>query len=207
MITKERIEKTKAKLLREAKQINEHIALMKKLSESDFLDRNNGKKVNARFHAPMARAMGCEEKEYDGKPWFPNTEFTFSYMPAPLSGRSDVPQLKMKVCEGWGQFEIPLICDWDNGYLLDAAKTREAWEKVMELRQKWADHRAAAVTKVSAAAKAYNKIEAAAVKLAEVDLQGAGPDGFEITVLCAFGGDIYDRINPFRWHEQNAEVK
>lgn len=76
----------------------------------------------------------------------------------------------------------------------------------MELRQRWADHRAAAATKVSAAAKAYNKIEAAAVKLAEVDL-GGGPDGFEITVLCAFGGDIYDRINPFRWHERNAEVK
>lgn len=206
MITKERIKKAKAKLLREAKQINEHIALMKKLSESDFLDKNNGKKVNARFHAPMARAMGCEEKECDGKPWFPDTEFTFSYMPAPLIGSRDVPQLKMNVCEGWGKFEIPLICNVDNGYFLDAAKTREAWTKIMGLRKKWADDHALAASKVSMAAKAYNKIEAAAVKLAEKDL-GTGPTGLEITVLCAFGGDIYDRINPFRWHEKNPEVK
>lgn len=205
MITKERIKKAKAKLLREAKQINEHIALMKMLSESDFLDRNNGKIVNARLYAPMARAMGCEEKEYDGKPWFPDAEFEFGFAPAPLSGR-DVPQLRVAVCEGWGTFEIPLICDCDGRHLLDAEKTREAWTKIIGLRKEWADDRVLAASKVSMAAKAYNKIEAAAVKLAEKDL-GTGPNGLEITVLCAFGGDIYDRINPFRWREKNPEVK
>jgi len=205
MITKERIEKAKAKLLREAKQINEHIEAMKRLSESDFLDRNSGKIVNARLYAPMARAMGCEEKEYDGKPWFPGAKFEFGYAPAPLSGK-DVPQLQMDVCEGWCKFEIPLMCDGGGRHLLDAEKTREAWAKVMGLRKKWAEERVLAAGKVSMAAKAYNKIEAAAVKLAEKDL-GTGPDGLAITVLCAFGGDIYDRVNPFRWYEQKPEVE
>ena len=160
--------------------------------------------MNARLYVPMARAMGCEEKEYEGKPWFPGAKFEFGYAPAPLIGR-DVPQLRMNVCEGWGTFEIPLICDCDGRHLLDAEKTREAWAKVMGLRKKWAEERVLAAGKVSMAAKAYNKIEAAAVKLAEKDL-GTGPTGLEITVLCAFGGDIYDRVNSFRWHELKPEV-
>lgn len=204
MITKERIAKTKAHLEREAEQINEHIAKVRAIADSGFLEKHDGKEVNGRFHALLARAYGCEEKEFDGKPWFPGTEFTFGYAPAPLTG-SGIPQLRMEVCKDWGKFEIPLMCRYERGNKLDAKATREAWDKILELRQKWATKQAECAKLVAKAAAKYNKIEKAAVEL--VEWLGTGPDGSDITTLCAFGGDIYDRVNPFRWREQNKEVE
>ena len=204
MITKERIAKAKAKLEREAAQINDHIARVRAIADSGFLEKHAGKVVNGRFHALLARAYGCEEKVFDGKPWFPDTSFEHGYMPAPLTGRG-VPQLCVDVCKGWGSFEIPLVCDYNQGEKLNAKATREAWEKILELRQKWADKQAECAKLVAKAAAKYNKIEEAAVAL--VKWLGDGPDGSEITTLCAFGGDIYDRVNPFRWHEKEKEVE
>lgn len=207
MITKERIKKAKAHLLLEAKQIEDHIAKIRDMAKDKFLDQWNGKVVNRRIYAPMAKLYGCEEKKLaNGETIFPNSIFTSGYMPAPLGpGRSDVPQMKVKVCEGWGDFEIPIICEWDGGYHLKAAETRDAWEKIIELRQKWADDRKNAASMVAKSASVYNKIEKEVLKL--MDLLRIGPNGLEITTLCAFGGDIYDRLNPFRWHEQKAEVE
>ena len=207
MITKERIKRAKDHLLLEVKQIEEHIAKIREMAKGKFLDQWNGKVINRRIYAPMARLYGCEEKKLtNGETYFPNAKFTFHYMPAPLGpGRSDVPQLQVKVCEGWGDFEIPLICEWDGGYHLKAAETREAWEKIIELRQKWADNHKEAAARIAKSASVYNKIEKEVLKL--MDFLETGPDGLEITTLCAFGGDIYDRLNPFRWQEQKAEVK
>ena len=205
MITKERIKRTKMHLLRQVEQIRDHIKRVQAISESDFLDRWNGKIVNRRIYVPMARAYGCEEMQLrSGGTIFPKASFTFEYMPAPLTGKG-VPQLQVNVCEGWGAFGIPLICNYDYDYKLDAKATREGWEKILELRQEWADERERASKLVSYAASEYNKIETKAVKL--VDLLGIGPKGLAITTLCAFGGDIYDRINPFRWHENKPEVE
>ena len=207
MITKERIKKAKAHLLLEAKQIEEHIAKIRNMAKDKFLFQWNGKVVNKRIFAPMARLYGCEEKTLpNGETYFPNAKFTFHYMPAPLSpGRSDVPQMQVKVCEGWGDFEIPLICEWDGSYRLKSIETIAAWEKIIELRQKWADKHKEAAARIAKSASVYNKIEKEAVKL--IDFLETGPDGLEITTLCAFGGDIYKRLNAFRWPEQDPEVK
>ena len=202
MIIKERIKKAKAHLLLEAKQIEDHIARVRKIAESDFLDKQEGKTVSGRLFEPMARAYGIEGEKSrlsGGKPYFPNASFGADYMPAPLTGR-DIPQLKIKVCQGWGDFGIPLICHKDSDRL-DAAATREAWEKILELRQKHADELKMAAKKVNEAARVYNKVEAM-VKSFFIKV-----GGIEITTLCAFGGDIYDRLNPFRWHEDKPEVK
>lgn len=202
MITEERIKKAEHKLIMEAKQIATHATLLQKFMESDFLDKQDGKIANARLLVPMARAMGCEESEYQGKPWFPNASFAFGYLPAPLhNGRKDNPQLKMHVCSGWGDFEVPLICEYRNGYRIDGTATRAAWAKIIELRRSWAADQERAASKLKKAAAGYNKIEKEAVSL----LESLGCD--KIHTLRAFGGDIYDRLNPFRWHEQKAEVE
>ena len=204
MITKERAAKAKKKLLTEVEQIEDHIAKMKAVMSSSFLDSWNGKLINARVHVPFARAMKCEEKERNGKPWFPNADFGFDYMPAPLRGKG-VPQLKIDVCKDWGTFDVPLVCDYDHGYKMNAAETKKAWEQIIELRQSWADERKEAATKIAMAASAYNKIEAQVLKLFKnIGNEAANLD---ITVLRAFGGDIYVRLNKFRWLEQEPEVE
>lgn len=208
MITKERIKKAKDYLMKVAGQIEDHIARVRKIAESDFLDKQEGKTVSRRLFEPMARAYGIEGEKSrlsGGELYFPNATFSYDYMPAPLTGR-DVPQLKIKVCQGWGAFGIPLICHKDSDRL-DAAATREAWEKILELCQKHADERKRAAKKVDKAAQIYNKVEAMVKPFLEEELGGNKVDGIAITTLNAFGGDIYDRLNVFRWHEEKPEVK
>ena len=56
------------------------------------------------------------------------------------------------------------------------------------------------------AAKEYNELHARARRfLGELEkrLDGAVINP-EIKILCAFGGDVYDRVNPFRWHESKC---
>lgn len=202
MITKERIKKAKAHLLLEAKQIEDHIARVRKMSEGDFLDKQEGKTVSRRLLDPMAKAYGIEGEKSrltSGETFYPNARFCADYAPAPLTG-SGVYQLQITVCQGWGAFGIPLICHIGSDRL-DAAATREAWEKILELRQKHADERKMAAEKVDKAARIYNKVEKMVKTLLEDELVD-----IEITTLCAFGGDIYERLNPFRWSEDKPEV-
>lgn len=202
MITKERIKKAKNHLLIQAKQIEEHIEKIRKMSKDKFLDKWDGKVVDKRIYVPIARLYRCTEMKGKTGPLFPDTSFCLDHLPAPLGPGIKMPQLKIKVCLGWGDFGIPLICEWDGNYKLNAMKTRDAWEKIIEHRKSWANKLRKATTKVSKAASTYNKVEREVVKL--FDYIGTR-DGLEVTTLFSFKGDIYKRLDPFRWQESSLE--
>lgn len=209
MITKERAERAKSKLLENASKINQHIAKVREIMESNFLAKWNGKAVNIRVGRDLAARYGLEEIKYrDGSTSFEGGKWGIDYLPAPLHNRGYV--LNIEVCKGWGDFGIPIFVNESNilqarGDRFNAEKTKEAWEQVLTLMQEWADKEAEAASYIEIAANKYNEIEKSAVGLVKA-VKGSGRLGLEITVLSAFGGDIYKRINPFRWTEHEPEV-
>lgn len=208
MITNERIETARAKLEGEAAAIRKHCDKLREIAAGPLLDNQEGKQVNARLLPKFAEAYGIGKGEtWNGKIYYPGARWSDEYC-APLNcGR--VPCFVVEqVCKGWGIFPVPVICrDVDR---LDAAATREAWGKVIELRLNWAKQHETAARLLERSAEIYNKIEREACALVswledEGKKANAGTWSPEITTLCAFGGDIYDRLNPFRWHEQKPE--
>ena len=174
MITKERAEKAKKKLIGEAEAVEDFCKRVESIAESGFLDKWNGKLVNRRIYAPLARAYGLEEKTLsDGETFFEDGSFKFDYMPPPLYG-SNVPQLKVEVCKGWGAFGIPLCVD--ENCKLDATKTREAWMQINELHMKHAQENRDAAELVDQSAELYNKVEGMVVPFLEKTLRGVGPN-------------------------------
>lgn len=210
MITKERTKRAKSKLLGNAEKINQHIAKVREIMEGDFLTKWNGKAVTIRVARDLAARYGLEEIQYrDGSTAFKGASWGIDYLPAPLRGRGYV--LNVEVCKGWGDFGIPIFVNESNilqarGDRCNAEATKDAWEQVLTLMKDWADKDTEAAGYIEMAAKKYNEVEKKAVELLNAV---KGPDrlGFETTVLSAFGGDIYERINPFRWHENNPEVE
>lgn len=209
MITKERMERAKGKLLGNAEKINQHIAKVRGIMESDFLAKWNGKAVTIRVARDLATRYGLEEIRYrDGSTAFKDASWGIDYTPPPLYGRGYV--LNIAVCKGWGDFGIPIFVNESNvlqarGDRFNAEATKDAWRQVLALMQDWADKETEAAGYIEMAAKKYNEIERAAVDLVKA-VKGSGRLGLETTVLSAFGGDIYDRINPFRWNETKEEV-
>jgi hypothetical protein len=209
MITKERAERAKSKLLENADKINRHIAKVREIMESDFLTKWNGKVVNIRVGRDLAARYGLEEILLsDGSTLFENARWGIDYLPSPLYNRGYV--LQVEVCKGWGDFGIPIFVNESNilqarGDRFNAEATKDAWERVLTVMQDWADKEAEAAGYIEMAAKKYNEIEKAAVDLVNA-VKSSDRLGLEITVLSAFGGDIYERINPFRWSEQHPEV-
>lgn len=209
MITKERAERAKSKLLDNADKINKHIAKVREIMESDFLTKWNGKAVNIRVGRDLAARYGLEEIHYrDGSTSFKGGMWGIDYLPAPLHNRGYV--LNVEICKGWGDFGIPIFVNESNilqtrGDRFNAEATKDAWEKVLTLMQSWADKETEAAGYIEIAANKYNEVEKTAVDLVNT-IKGSGRLGLEITILSAFGGDIYDRINPFRWDEHRPEV-
>lgn len=204
MITKERAERAKSKLLENASQINQHIAKVREIMESNFLTKWNGKAVNIRVGRDLAARYGLEEIKYrDGSTSFKGGKWGIDYLPAPLHNRGYV--LNVEVCKGWGDFGIPIFVNESNilqarGDRFNAEATKDAWEQVLTLMQSWADKETEAAGYIEMAANKYNEVEKTAVDLVNA-IKGSGRLGLENTVLCAFGGEIYERINPFRWIE------
>ena len=209
MITKERAERAKSKLLGNAEKINRHIAKVREIMKSDFLAKWNGKAVSIRVARDLAARYGVEAIQYrDGSTAFKDASWGIDYLPSPLPGRGYV--LNVAVCKGWGDFGIPISVNEGNilqakGDRFNAEATKDAWVQVLTLMQGWADKEMEAAGYIEMAAKKYNEVEKAAVDLVNA-LKGSGRLGLEIAVLGAFGGDIYERINPFRWSEHNPEV-
>lgn len=206
-ITPERIERARAKLLGEAAAIRQHCEKVREIAAGPLLDKQDGKTANARLYPLFAEAYGCEKAEnWQGKTYYPGARWSMEYC-APLNC-GQVPCFVLEgVCKGWGIFPLPLICR--DGDRLDAKATREAWEKVIELRAKWVLERETAAKMLDRAAEVYNRVEREVMELcAWMEAEAEKVPEFynpEITTLCAFGGDIYDRLNPFRWHEQKPE--
>lgn len=205
MITDERKDKARQKLIGEADAIENHCDRLLSIMASDFLRKWNGKVVNRRIYAPLARKYGLQETILrNGEPWFRDVSFEMDYWPAPLSSNGGkVWQVKIEVCKGWGKFGVPLATD--NNGRLDSAETIVAWNKIIDLCRKWAFERRGAAEMVYRVAIVYNEIEKKVLEFFETEFVG-GNLGRETTVLCSFGGDIYDRLNAFRWKERNPEV-
>jgi hypothetical protein len=209
MITKERAERAKSKLLETADKINKHIAKVREIMESDFLTKWNGKAVSIRVGRDLAARYGLEEiRCRDGSTSFKGGRWGIDYLPPPLHNRGYA--LHVNVCNEWGEFSIPIFVNENNilqarGDRCNSEETKNAWEQVLTVMQGWADKHAEAADYIEMAAKKYNEIEQSAVDLMN-KLKGSSILGLEITTLSAFGGDIYERLNPFRWDEKNREA-
>jgi len=202
MITNVRIEEAERSLRKDEALIRAHVEKIRAIAQSGFLEKWNGKKVSRKVLNELARMYGSEEIKYNGKTLFRDAETTWSYCSVPGYG-TPVPQVKVFVCEGWSYFDIPLIGEIDGSgriYIMSEEKTREVWDRIIERRIELADREAEASKLVRSAAAGYNRIERLAVSLADkLDAKD-----LKAKVLCAFGGEICDRIIAFTRKEKGV---
>lgn len=198
-ITSERVTRAKSKLLNAAAAMESNATKYAECPAARaVLEKANGKKITRRLYDALAKAWGAErvETRWSGHYWrgLEWSDETF------LSRHFHV---KIDTNCGFRQ-ELPLKHD---GCLLNSAATIAEWDKLAAQWREWARGKRAAAECVEFAAAEYNAIWARArAACAEIEKQ-CRPSGLinpEITVLCAFGGDIYDRLNAFRWHESKA---
>ena len=162
------------------------------------LRRFDGKKVTRRLFDALAAAWGAERIEHT---W---------------GGGHSFKGLEWKNEETWERVaavEIDSAASWrqvldlkGDGGELDAAATVSEWDKCAAQWVAWARGDRAAAGCIDWAAKEYNELLARARQFLEEIEKRIGDDVInpQIKVLCAFGGDVYDRVNPFRWHESKA---
>ncbi len=200
-ITPERTVRTKAELLRNAEIMEGNAAKYAECLEArEVLKKADGKKITRRLYDKLCAAFGAERIDYQwgGHGWrgFTWKDETFIDRHFSIKAPND----------GCGYlFDMPI--KGDSCDCLDAAATVAEWDKLAEQWRGWARGNRAAAECVEFAASEYNAIWARArAACAELErrCKDSGLINAEITILCAFDGDIYDRINPFRWHESKA---
>lgn len=199
MITKNRIEKAFAALANESETLRAHVRAVESILAGNVLDRQNGKTISARLKGVIAKAYGIEaERLTNGEIYFPGV----AYRPGRYQGEPAHVEIKIPLA-GWGNYDLELVPD-TNGRL-DAAATRAAWLAHCERVETWAANRDRARAHLRSAAAVYNEIEGKARELFQ--LLGNGPHGCDITTLCAFRGQIYERLNAFRWNERDIPAE
>ena len=198
-ITEERARAAAEKLLASAVALETNAERYAKSEAARaVLRRFDGKKVTRRLFDALAVAWGAERIEHT---W---------------GGGHSFRGLEWKGDETWehvAAVEIESAASWrqtldikGDGGELDAAATVAAWDACAAQWVAWARGDRAAAGCIDWAAKEYNELHARARQfLGELEkrLEGAVINP-EIKVLCAFGGDVYDRVNPFRWHESKC---
>ena len=197
-ITEERTQAAKNKLLKSAEILETNAArYLESEAARAVIRKADGKKVTRRLYDALALAWGVEkiESQWGGHYW------------DGLSWKND------QTWERAAEIEIDTEAGWRQRVLVkgesgecDAAATLAEWDKEAASWRKWARGERAAAGCVEFAAAGYNEIaKQARALLDEIArrLDGEVTGSPEITVLCSFSGDVYDRINPFRWHEQN----
>lgn len=201
-ITPERIERTRAKLLRNAEIMETNAAKYAECGGAlAVLKKSDGKKITRRLFDSLAVAWGAEriESQWGGGHYWRGLEWEDDTL---ISRHFNVI-IKAEKC-GW-RMELPI--KHDGAHNLDADTTIAEWGKLAAQWREWARGNRAAAGCVDFAAAEYNAIWARArAALAEIEkrCKWSGLVSAEITVLCAFEGDVYDRLNPFRWHENKA---
>jgi len=196
-ITTERAQRAKSKLLRNAETMEGNASRYAECKAARIvLEKANGKKITRRLYDALAKAFGAERTN---DPWG-----GYSWRELEWSDETFVTRhfsIKIKTECGWRQ-ELPLV--HDGAHNLDAMATIEEWGKLAKQWREWARGSRAAADCVEFAASEYNAIwTRARAVLAEIErrCKEAGLISPEITVLCAFNGDVYDRLNVFRWYE------
>ena len=199
LITTERTQAAKNKLLKSAEILETNAArYLESEAARAVIRKADGKKITRRLYDALALAWGVEkiESQWGGHYW------------DGLSWKNDqtwerAAEIEIDTEAGWRQ---RVLLKGGEGGECDAAATLAEWDKEAARWRKWARGERAAAGCVEFAAAGYNEIaKQARALLDEIArrLDGEVTGNPEITVLCAFSGDVYDRINPFRWHEQN----
>lgn len=198
-ITPERVTWAKAMLLANAEEHEQKAARYITEKALDVLKAADGKTITRRLFDKLAAAWGVEKAanmwggfHYPGLRWSDEKSYF---------GRKY--KIEIESTSGY-LYRLELIHD---GGTLDAGRTVAKWTEEAERWRKWARENRACADCIEFAAAEYNAIHAHARKLMEAlhgRLDGEGIINPEISVLCAFKGDIYDRLNPFRWYESKC---
>lgn len=199
-ITPERTAKAAAELLHHAEIMERNAAKYAECPAARVvLEKANGKKITRRLYDALAKAWGAERvKNIWGDHFWRGLEWENETL---ISRHVCV---KIKTGCGWRQ-DLPIKFDACED--LDAAATIAEWNRLAAQWRELARGNRAAAECVEFAAAEYNAIWARARAACAEIAKRCGASGLtspEITVLCAFGGDVYDRLNSFRWHEDKA---
>lgn len=196
MITANRIEKAKANLAHQIEELRGHVTKVRAMIDCGLLEKLDGKHVNARLVGVIAPAYGLKaETLWDGKTAY----LEMTYSPARFYNEPSKVEIKIPL-EGWGDYELP-ICKKPDTEKCDAEATRAEWVRRCEAVTAWAEERERALACIDEVARAYNEIEEKARAL--IASLEDGSINAEITTLCAFKGEVYKRLNAFRWNESD----
>jgi len=197
-ITPERVTWAKTTLLANAEEHEQKAARYITEKALNVLKAADGKIITRRLFDKLAAAWGVEKTEnpfggyrYPGLTWGDEKSYFGRKFEIEIAGKSGY------------RYCLELVHD---GGALDAVRTVAKWTEEAERWRTWARENRACAGCIEFAAAEYNAIHAHARKLMEALHGRLGKEIInpEISVLCAFGGDIYDRLNPFRWHESKS---